>query len=121
MDPRLDGSVSRGLEGKGIRLTRSKLCIPILLISTFGGVACGSDNAGNDEVLVFAATSLTDALDQSVAKFEAENSGNILVSYGGSQALAQQIAAGAPADIFISAGQFPVDFLDGRQVKPLDI
>lgn len=82
--------------------------------------ACSPGSADNDEVLIFAATSLTDALDQAIANFETDRDIDILVSYGGSQALAQQIVAGAPADIFISAGKFPMDFLDMREVAMKD-
>ena len=87
-----------------------------ILILIVTGVACGSSDHSNENVLVFAATSLTDALDQTIADFEAQTDSTILVSYGGSQSLAQQIVSGAPADIFISAGKFPVEFLEIRQV-----
>ena len=44
---------------------------------------------------------------------------SVSFSYGGSQALAQQIARGAPADLLIAAGETPVRFLvDGRHVEP---
>src|SRR5579863_7891749 len=56
-----------------------------------------------DDVLVFAAASLKNALDDTVAAFEKSGGANIKVSYGSSGALAKQIDNGAPADIFISA------------------
>lgn len=87
------------------------------MASIFLGVTCNSNDADGGEILVFAATSLTDALDEVISDYEAANSVDVLVSYGGSQALAQQIDAGAPADVFISAGQFPVDFLKSRQIN----
>ena len=87
-----------------------------LLILIAAGFACGAGNNSSEKVLVFAATSLTDALDQTIADFEAQNNSTVLVSYGGSQSLAQQIVSGAPADIFISAGIFPVEFVEERQV-----
>ncbi|MBR9842755.1 MAG: molybdate ABC transporter substrate-binding protein [Rhodobacteraceae bacterium] len=52
------------------------------------------------EVTVFAASSLKTALDEVVTLWEGER---VLVSYGGSSALARQILAGAPADVYISA------------------
>jgi molybdate transport system substrate-binding protein len=57
-------------------------------------------------VTVLAAASLTDALDDAVVAFEAENPGiEVSVSYGGSSALAEQIVSGAPADVFFSADE----------------
>jgi molybdate transport system substrate-binding protein len=56
-----------------------------------------------EEVVVFAAASLKTALDQVAAEFEAETGDRVTISYAGSNALAQQIIAGAPADIFVSA------------------
>ncbi len=66
-------------------------------------------SAANAKVLVFAAASLKTALDQAVADFAAETNGQVTVSYAGSSALAKQIEAGAPADIFISAD---LDWMD---------
>ncbi len=56
-----------------------------------------------DDVLVFAAASLKNALDDAVAAFEAHGGDKVNVSYAASSALAKQIENGAPADIFISA------------------
>ena len=65
--------------------------------------------AAADEVLVFAAASLTNALDQVAAQWTAETGHTAVMSYAGSSALARQIQEGAPADIFISAS---VDWMD---------
>lgn len=56
-----------------------------------------------DEVVVFAAASLKDALDAVAADFQSETGNTVTISYAGSNALAKQIIEGAPADIFISA------------------
>ncbi len=56
-----------------------------------------------EEVVVFAAASLKSALDQVAADFQATTGTTVIVSYGGSNALAKQIIEGAPADIFLSA------------------
>ncbi len=56
-----------------------------------------------EEVVIFAAASLKTALDAAVAEFRATTFHDVTISYAGSNALAQQIIAGAPADIFISA------------------
>lgn len=56
-----------------------------------------------EEVVVFAAASLKDALDAVAADFQAETGNTVTISYAGSNALAKQIIEGAPADIFLSA------------------
>ncbi|MCY1704680.1 molybdate ABC transporter substrate-binding protein [Pannonibacter sp. SL95] len=61
------------------------------------------------ETTVFAAASLKTALDDIVVAYQAGGSDKVIVSYGGSSALAKQIEQGAPADIFISAS---TDWMD---------
>lgn len=55
------------------------------------------------EVTVFAAASLRTALDDIAAAWQAETGHSATISYGGSSALAKQIIAAAPADVFLSA------------------
>jgi molybdate transport system substrate-binding protein len=64
------------------------------------------------ELLVFAAASLTDALVEIGAAFEAREGVRVLFSFGGSNALARQILAGAPADLFVSANPDRMDELE---------
>lgn len=56
-----------------------------------------------DEVVVFAAASLKNALDPIAADFQTATGHTVTISYAGSNALAKQIIEGAPADIFLSA------------------
>ncbi len=56
-----------------------------------------------EPVVVFAAASLKNALNDVVASYQTATGKAVTVSYGGSSALAKQIEAAAPADIFISA------------------
>jgi molybdate transport system substrate-binding protein len=58
-----------------------------------------------ETVTVFAAASLQTALDRVAGAFTAETGHQVVVSYAGSNVLAQQIIAGAPADIFLSASE----------------
>jgi molybdate transport system substrate-binding protein len=67
-----------------------------------------------DNVVVFAAASLKNALDDVVAAQTKMTGQKIVVSYAASSALARQIEAGAPADIFFSADQEWMDYLDQR-------
>ena len=64
-----------------------------------------------EELLVFAAVSLTGPINEIIEKFEKDTGVNVNISFGASQSLAQQIVSGAPASIFLSAGIFPIEFL----------
>lgn len=56
-----------------------------------------------DDVTVFAAASLKNALDEVAAGFSRDTGHTVTISYAGSNALAKQIIEGAPADLFVSA------------------
>jgi molybdate transport system substrate-binding protein len=77
--------------------------------------------AADDEVLVFAAASLTDALQEVGRGFETRRQVRLTFSFAGSNDLARQIRAGAPADVFVSAN---VERMDEVQraglVRPSD-
>ncbi|MFE9747982.1 molybdate ABC transporter substrate-binding protein [Saccharothrix saharensis] len=67
---------------------------------------CGTTGtaAGERRVTVFAAASLTGTFTRLAEEFEAAEPGvDVVVNFGGSSALAEQIRQGAPADVFASA------------------
>jgi molybdate transport system substrate-binding protein len=66
--------------------------------------------AAQERLLVFAAASLRNALDEASAGFTPR----CVVSYASSSALARQIDAGAPAQVFISADEDWMDFLEAK-------
>ncbi|MBE3639993.1 molybdate ABC transporter substrate-binding protein [Mangrovicoccus algicola] len=68
--------------------------------------------AAADTVTVFAAASLKDAMDRIAPAFHEATGHDLAVSLAGSSALARQIEAGAPADVFISANETWMDHLD---------
>ncbi len=68
-------------------------------------------------MIVFAAASLREALDEAGREYERRTGAKVLASYAASSTLARQIESGAPADIFISADLDWMDYLAGR-VKP---
>ena len=71
------------------------------------------------DLTVFAAASLKTALDEATAKWTADTLRKVRLSYAASPALARQIEAGAPADIFVSADLDWMDYLAGRKlIKP---
>ncbi|WOI56270.1 molybdate ABC transporter substrate-binding protein [Palleronia sp. LCG004] len=71
--------------------------------------ALGISAALADEVTVFAAASLTNAMEEIEPRFEEATGHDLVVSLAGSSALARQILAGAPADVFISANALWMD------------
>jgi len=83
-------------------------CVPILALAAIPARAAAGD------VTVFAAASLTNALNAVAAAWTAETGHGAVMSYAGSSALARQIQEGAPADIFISAS---VDWMDALEAS----
>jgi molybdate transport system substrate-binding protein len=82
-------------------------------------MACGLPQAFAADVLVFAAASLKEAMDDQAKQFEAATGNKVVVSYGASNALARQIESGAPADLFISADLDWMDYVAQKnQVMP---
>jgi molybdate transport system substrate-binding protein len=71
----------------------------------------GRSGAVGEEVVVFAAASLADALREIAAGFEARTGHRVVLSLGGSNDLARQIRAGAPARVFVSASTERMDEL----------
>jgi molybdate transport system substrate-binding protein len=75
--------------------------------SSSGGSSSGSSSASgkpSGTLVVFAATSLTDAFDKIGAGFEKAHPGvTVKFNYNGSSSLATSITQGAPADVFASA------------------
>ncbi|HUB97594.1 MAG TPA: molybdate ABC transporter substrate-binding protein, partial [Stellaceae bacterium] len=69
-----------------------------------------------DDVLVFAAASLKNALDDCVTAFDKSSGDTVRVSYGASSALAKQIESAAPADIFISADLDWMNYIDQKHL-----
>ena len=103
-----------------MRLTRA---VTLLVGAALTLTACGSGPADNvaaappaasavasgapvlsGKINVFAAASLTSAFGQIAKNFQAAHPGvTVTLNLGGSSALAQQIVAGAPADVFAAA------------------
>ena len=73
-----------------------------------------SASAALADVTVFAAASLKTALDRIAADYTAATGVPVTPVYGGSPAMARQIAEGAPADIFLSASPEWMDDLQTR-------
>jgi molybdate transport system substrate-binding protein len=67
--------------------------------------------ASADELNLFAASSLTEAVREVASGFEKTAGHKVVFNFGGSNDLARQIKAGAPADVFFSADVAQMDGL----------
>jgi molybdate transport system substrate-binding protein len=68
------------------------------------------------DLTVFAAASLKEALDEAGGQFPRASSQKVLLAYAASSALAKQIENGAPADVFISADLDWMDYVEQRKL-----
>ncbi|WP_143316385.1 molybdate ABC transporter substrate-binding protein [Clostridium sp. HBUAS56017] len=97
------------------RLTLSTFLI--ILISTILLSSCSTFNnsSGAIELNISAAASLKEAMEEIQTEFKKINSNiSLTINYGSSGSLEQQIEQGAPCDIFISAGQDQMKFLNDK-------
>ncbi len=97
-----------------MRLTR-RFWISLLVGATLAS-GVGPAAAQGRDVLVFAAASLKNALDDVASQWQRETGKRVAISYAASNNLIKQIEQGAPADIFISADP---DWMDYGQQKNL--
>ncbi|MBF6353882.1 molybdate ABC transporter substrate-binding protein [Nocardia higoensis] len=105
---------------RGARLVTAVVLAGAVLVGcgSEAGTESGAGSAVSGAVTVFAAASLTEVFTELGQRFEAANPGvDVVFSFAGSSALAQQIAAGAPADVFASAAEKNMrQVRDGGQV-----
>ena len=76
---------------------------------------CAAD-AQDKTITVFAAASMKNALDDVDAAFTRQSGVRIVASYDASSALIEQIEAGAPADVFVSADLKWMDYGSEKKV-----
>ncbi|HET7680154.1 MAG TPA: molybdate ABC transporter substrate-binding protein [Xanthobacteraceae bacterium] len=84
---------------------------PILLSLLLAPGACADHALAQDQrLIVFAAASLKDALDDVNAAYTRTKGVRVAASYAGSSQLIKQIEQGAPAEVFISADLESMDY-----------
>jgi molybdate transport system substrate-binding protein len=96
---------------------RRVMVLAAAMVLVIGGCSGGDRR----EVLVSAAASLTDAFAEIEAAFEETNPGyDVVLNFGGSSTLREQIEAGAPVDVFASADSPTMDlaFAAGDALTP---
>ena len=95
-----------------IALSRRAVFASIAATLTVAGAA----SAAEQPVTVFAAASLTDALKAAAATWQSKGHGPVVLSFGSSSAIAKQVEAGAPADIFASADEKWMKYLTDKSL-----
>src|ERR1700749_611303 len=76
--------------------------------------------AQSSGLVIFAAASLKNALDDIAADWKASGKPNPRISYAASSALAKQMEQGAPADLFISADLDWMDYVEKKDLIQKD-
>jgi len=93
-------------------MTRLLVSFLVLLSVTAASVA----DAQERKIVVFAAASMKNALDDVNTAFTKQSGTNVVVSYDASSALMKQIENGAPADVFVSADLKWMDYGSERKL-----
>jgi len=99
-----------------MRLRLAVCALAVVLVTAACGSGEGASKSSSGELLVAAAANVQQAFDEMDSVFEKETGARITFSYGASGALAQQIEAGLPADLYVSAD---IDHVDGLREKGL--
>lgn len=84
----------------------------LLCCGLIGGVQAHAEQA----ITVYAAASLTNAMTDLDVLFEKQKNIQVKTSYAGSSTLAKQIEAGAPADVFVSADEQWMNYLQNKKL-----
>ena len=79
-----------------------------------------AQKAQGEDLVIFAAASLKNALDAANAQWQKETNKSAKISYAASSALAKQIEQGAPAQMFISADLDWMEYLAGKNLIKAD-
>ena len=103
---------------------KKTLTLLLTLAMIFTLAACGSSAAPSKgekkEIIVFAAASMTETLNQVKDVYEKENNVTITYNFDSSGTLKTQIQEGADCDLFISAGQKQMNQLDLSSDKEIN-
>lgn len=98
------------------RTARRTLLVTLLLALSTPGMPLRAADAPKEELLVFAAASLTNVLDEIGAAYMKQTGQPVKFSYAASSALARQLEAGSRADVFFSADLEWMDYVQARNL-----
>lgn len=93
----------------GMKSMNKWVCLCLCLFSVLA-------QAEDRKIRVFAAASLTDVMNVLVKQYAQQTGVQVVPVYGGSGTLAKQLEQGAPGDLFISADEKWMQYLQERQL-----
>jgi molybdate transport system substrate-binding protein len=92
------------------------LALPVAVVALLVVALSQPARTQTQDIILFADESLKTSIEGANAFFLSENAFTVIVTYGSSAELARQLAGGAMADVFISAGPQAMDALAGRKL-----
>ena len=99
-----------------MRHTRRAALLGSLLSVLLGAIPLHAADSGARPLLVFAASSLTDVMDEIGKAYTRATGQQVTMSYASSSVLARQIQAGARADVFFPADTDWMDYVQDRHL-----
>lgn len=113
-----------GPQGKRCFHSGRSLVLPVAFVLVLAATLVWNHYSGEgalhlqrSTIMVFAAASLTDAVEEVATAFEKEHPDiQVLTNFAGSGELRRQIESGAPADIYLSANMKQVDILKEKKL-----
>lgn len=88
-----------------------------LVVAALASLSLPAHAQSHQSFQVFAAASLTDAMDAAIARYEKDHDVDVIPVYASSSTLARQIANGAPADVYVSANEKWMNWLGEQGIK----
>jgi molybdate transport system substrate-binding protein len=107
-------TVHIGCSNPGAAMVRKLLSVTLAVCIQLGSAAIA--RAADSGLLVFAAASLTDALEALGPVYAKETGQPVKFAFAASSALARQLEAGASADVFLSADLEWMDYVQTRNL-----
>src|SRR5687768_2415811 len=98
----------------------SRSLVHFLIVGLILSQTATAAEARREALIVFAAASLTDVLQQAGPLYTQQSHVEVKFSFAASSALAKQIEAGARADAFVSADQDWLNYLQERKLIKTD-
>jgi molybdate transport system substrate-binding protein len=94
----------------------ARLCTLLFAVASLLSQPASGADSRREPLVVFAAASLTDVLQQLAPLYTQQSNLPVKLSFAASSALARQIESGARADVFLSADQDWMDYLQQRKL-----
>lgn len=88
----------------------------LTLLAALLAIITPAPGIAQEVVTVFAAASTTNALGEAAKLYESQGQGKVVCSFASSSTLAKQIEQAAPANVFLSADEKWMDYLDERHL-----